>query len=138
VHKCKERITFAGMEKKIIHTNNAPAPIGPYNQAVQFGNMLFVSGQIALDPKTGALVQDDIKTETRRVMDNLKAILAEAGMDFSHVIKSTIFLMDMGQFAQVNEIYGSCFGENAPARETVQVAGLPRGVHVEISVIAGK
>jgi 2-iminobutanoate/2-iminopropanoate deaminase len=126
------------MEKKIIRTDNAPAPIGPYNQAVQFGNMLFVSGQIALNPKTGELMRGDIKIETRCVMDNLKAILAEAGMDFSHVIKSTIFLMDMGQFAQVNEIYGSCFPDNAPARETVQVAGLPRGVQVEISVIAGK
>lgn len=126
------------MEKKIIRTDNAPAPIGPYNQAVQYGNMLFVSGQIALDPKTGNLVMDDIKTETTLVMNNLKAILQEAGMDFSNVIKSTIFLMDMGQFAQVNEVYGSYFAENAPARETVQVAGLPKGVNVEISVVAGK
>lgn len=126
------------MEKKIIRTDNAPAPIGPYNQAVQYGDMLFVSGQIALDPKTGNLVMDDIKTETTLVMNNLKAILQEAGMDFSNVIKSTIFLMDMGQFAQVNEVYGSYFTENAPARETVQVAGLPKGVNVEISVIAGK
>ncbi|MGN6566959.1 MAG: RidA family protein [Flavipsychrobacter sp.] len=126
------------MEKKIVNTNNAPAPIGPYNQAIQFGNLLFVSGQISLDAATGSLVQGDIKTETHKVMENLAAILKEAGMDFSNVLKSTIFLMDMGQFAQVNEVYGSYFKDNAPARETVQVAGLPRGVNVEISVIAGK
>ncbi len=126
------------MEKKIIITNNAPAPIGPYNQAVQFGNMLFVSGQIALDPATGNLVQSDIQAETRQVMANLSAILQAAGMDFSNVIKSSIFLMDMGQFAQVNEIYGGYFPADAPARETVQVAGLPKGVNVEISVIAAK
>lgn len=126
------------MEKKIIRTENAPAPIGPYNQAVMYGDTLYVSGQIALDPKTGELVQDDIQTETKMVMENLKAVLAEAGMDFSNVIKSTIFLMDMGQFVQVNEVYGSYFGENPPARETVQVAGLPKSVNVEISVIAGK
>jgi len=126
------------MEKKIVNTNNAPAPIGPYNQAVQFGNLLFVSGQIPLDAATGNLVQGDIKAETHKVMDNLAAILKEAGMDFSNVLKSTIFLMDMGQFAQVNEVYGSYFTENAPARETVQVAGLPKAVNVEISVIAAK
>lgn len=126
------------MEKKIIRTDNAPAPIGPYNQAVQFGNMLFVSGQIALDAVSGELVQGDIQTETKKVMENLKAILTAAGMDFSNVLKSTIFLMDMGQFAQVNEVYGGYFGEDAPARETVQVAGLPKGVKVEISVVAAK
>ena len=126
------------MEKKIIRTDHAPAPIGPYNQAVQFGNLLFVSGQIALDPQTGNLLVNDIQTETTQVMNNLKAILNEAGMDFSNVIKTTIFLMDMGQFGQVNEIYGSYFTENPPARETVQVAGLPKAVNVEISVIAGK
>jgi 2-iminobutanoate/2-iminopropanoate deaminase len=126
------------MEKKIIRTDNAPAPIGPYNQATQFGNMLFISGQIALDPKTGTLVQDSIQAETNLVMSNLEAILKEAGMDFSNVLKSTIFLMDMGQFAQVNEVYGSFFASNAPARETVQVSGLPKGVNVEISMIAGK
>ncbi len=125
------------MEKKIIKTDNAPAPIGPYNQAVQAGNMLFISGQIALDPKTGELLQGDIHTETKLVMENLKAILTAAGTDFSQVIKSTIFLMDMGQFAQVNEVYGSYFDNaTAPARETVQVSGLPKGVKVEISVIA--
>ena len=126
------------MEKKIIRTDNAPAPIGPYSQAIQFGNMLFISGQIAIDPRTGTLVQDDIKIETHQVMSNLKAILQEAGMDFGNVLKSTIFLMDMGQFAEVNEVYGSYLGEGAPARETVQVAGLPKGVKVEISMIAGK
>jgi len=126
------------MEKKIIRTDSAPAPIGPYSQAVQFGNILFISGQIALDPKTGNLVQDDIKTETGQVMKNLEAILHEAGMDFNNVIKTTIFLMDMGQFAQVNEVYGNYFASNAPARETVQVAGLPKGVNVEISMMAGK
>jgi 2-iminobutanoate/2-iminopropanoate deaminase len=127
------------MEKKIIRTENAPAPIGPYNQAVQFGNMLFVSGQIALDPKDGTLFQGEIKEETERVMQNLQGILTAAGMDFSNVIKTSIFLMDMGKFAQVNEVYGRYFDEaNAPARETVQVAGLPRGVQVEISMIAAK
>lgn len=126
------------MEKKIIRTGNAPAPIGPYNQAVRAGNMLFVSGQIALDPKDGSLYQGgDIKVETEKVMQNLQAILSEAGMDFSQVVKSSIFLMDMGRFAEVNEVYGRYFDEaTAPARETVQVAGLPRGVQVEISVIA--
>lgn len=124
------------MEKKIIRTNDAPAPIGPYNQAVQFGNMLFVSGQIAIDPANGQLVQDDIQTETHMVMKNLQAILTEAGMGFQNVLKSTIFLMDMGEFAKVNEVYGSYFTENPPARETVQVGGLPKGVNVEISVIA--
>jgi 2-iminobutanoate/2-iminopropanoate deaminase len=126
------------MEKKIIRTDKAPAPIGPYSQAVQFGNMLFISGQIALNPSSGQLEMADIKSETKLVMENLKAILSEAGMDFSNVLKSTIFLMDMGQFAQVNEVYGSYFQENPPARETVQVAGLPKGVNVEISVVAAK
>lgn len=126
------------MEKKVIRTDNAPAPIGPYNQAIQYGDMLFVSGQIAINPATGDLVQEDIQAETRMVMQNLEAVLAAAGMDFSNVIKSTIFLMDMGQFAQVNEVYGNYFKENPPARETVQVAGLPKGVNVEISVVAGR
>jgi 2-iminobutanoate/2-iminopropanoate deaminase len=125
------------MEKKIIRTNNAPAPIGPYSQAVQFGNLLFISGQIALHHASGELLTGDIKDETKLVMENLKAILTEAGMDFSHIIKTTIFLMDMKQFAQVNEVYGSYFTSNPPARETVQVSGLPRGVNVEISMIAG-
>ena len=126
------------MEKKVIRTDNAPAPIGPYNQAIQYGDILFVSGQIAINPATGELVLGDIQAETHMVMNNLKAVLAEAGMDFSNIIKSSIFLMDMGQFAQVNEVYGSYFSANPPARETVQVSGLPKGVNVEISVIAGR
>lgn len=126
------------MEKKVIKTENAPAPIGPYNQAIQYGDMLFVSGQIAIDPATGNLVEGDIQNETRMVMKNLEAVLKEAGMDFSNVIKTSIFLMDMGQFAQVNEVYAEYFTENPPARETVQVAGLPKGVNVEISLVAGK
>jgi 2-iminobutanoate/2-iminopropanoate deaminase len=126
------------MEKKIIRTNQAPAPIGPYSQAIQFGNMLFISGQIPIDPATGNLVSGSVKDETHQVMKNLDAILKEAGMDFSNVIKTSIFLMDMGQFADVNEVYGSYLGSGAPARETVQVAGLPKGVKVEISMIAGK
>ena len=125
------------MEKKIIRTENAPAPIGPYNQAVQMGNMLFISGQIPLDAKSGSLVQGDIKTETEKVMQNLKSILEAAGMHFSNVIKTSIFLMDMGKFAEVNEVYGKYFDEAAaPARETVQVSALPRFVNVEISMIA--
>jgi 2-iminobutanoate/2-iminopropanoate deaminase len=135
--KSTDAYYFCRMEKKIIRTDKAPAPIGPYNQAVQAGNMLFVSGQIAIDPATGELLQGDIQAETKLVMENLKAILAEAGTEFSKVIKSTIFLMDMGQFAQVNEVYGSYFDNaTAPARETVQVSGLPKGVQVEISVVA--
>jgi len=127
------------MEKKIIRTNNAPAPIGPYNQAVQYGDMLFISGQIPLHPATGQLVMDNIQAETTQVMENLKAILAEAGMSFSNVVKTTIFLTDMGQFAQVNEIYGKYFdNDTAPARETVQIGALPKGVNVEISMTAGK
>ncbi len=123
--------------KEIIRTNNAPAPIGPYNQAVRAGGLLFISGQIALDPRDGQLFVGDIQTETEKVMDNLKAILEAAGLRFSDVVKTTIFLMDMGQFAQVNEVYGRYFdAEEAPARETVQVSGLPRGVQVEISMVA--
>lgn len=126
------------MEKKVIRTDNAPAPIGPYNQAIQYGDILYVSGQIALDPATGELVEGNIQAETQMVMKNLQAVLAAAGMDFSNVIKTSIFLMDMGQFAQVNEVYGSYFNDAPPARETVQVAGLPKGVNVEISLVAGK
>jgi 2-iminobutanoate/2-iminopropanoate deaminase len=126
------------MEKKIILTGNAPAPIGPYSQAVQFGNMLFISGQIPIDPQTGDLVQGSIEAETTQVMINLQAILQQAGMDFTNIIKTTIFLMDMGQFAKVNEVYGKYFTSEPPARETVQVSGLPKGVNVEISMIAGK
>lgn len=123
--------------KTIITTPHAPAPIGPYNQAVLKGNMLYTSGQIAIDPKTGNLVTDDIKTETKLVMENLKAILGEAGMNFENVLKSTIFISDMHNFAAINEVYGTYFNEaTAPARETVEVANLPKFVNVEISVIA--
>ena len=126
------------MEKKIINTSNAPAPIGPYIQAVLFGNIIFISGQIPLDPKTGNMQQDDITAETNMVMQNLKAILNEAGMDFSNVLKTTIFMTDLKQFGIVNEIYGSYFTGDYPARETVQIAALPKGANVEISMIAGK
>ncbi|WP_167596426.1 RidA family protein [Leeuwenhoekiella sp. ZYFB001] len=125
--------------KEIISTTNAPAPIGPYNQAVFAGDTLFVSGQIPLDPKTGELVSGDIAAETKMVMQNLQAILTEAGLTFENVVKSSIFLSDMNSFAQVNEVYGTFFKEEtAPARETVEVANLPKFVNVEISVIAIK
>ena len=122
----------------IINTTNAPAPIGPYNQAVLAGNLLFVSGQIALDAQTGELIMTDLATETHKVMNNIKAILEAAGVNFSHIAKTSIFLKDMGDFAQVNEIYGSYFTSNFPARETIQVAALPKNVNVEISVTAYK
>ncbi|WP_341834204.1 RidA family protein [Chitinophaga pollutisoli] len=126
------------MEKQIINSTNAPAPIGPYNQAVQAGNMLFISGQIALNPESGQMEQSDIIAETHRVMQNLRNILSEAGMDFSDVVKSTIFIMNMGDFGQINEVYGKYFTGYFPARETVQVAALPKGANVEISMIAVK
>lgn len=125
--------------KTIINTPYAPAPIGPYNQAVLVGNTLYTSGQIALDPKTMELVLDDIKTETKQVMENMKAVLKAAGMTFENVIKTSIFISDMNNFAQINEVYGSYFDEHtAPARETVEVANLPKFVNVEISMIAVK
>ncbi len=125
--------------KKIINTTNAPAPIGPYNQAVLNGDMLYTSGQIAIDPKTGNLVTTTIQAETELVMENLKAILSEAGMTFENVLKSSIFISDMNNFAQINEVYAKYFNaETAPARETVEVANLPKFVNVEISVIASK
>jgi 2-iminobutanoate/2-iminopropanoate deaminase len=124
--------------KKIINTPKAPAPIGPYNQAVLSGNLLFISGQIALIPGTSDLVNADIETETKQVMENLKAILTEAGMDFGHVVKTTIFLSDMSLFTDVNEVYGSFFASDYPARETLAVKGLPKNVNVEISMIASK
>ena len=125
--------------KKIIITSDAPAPIGPYNQAVLVGNTLYTSGQIALNPTTMELVLDDIETETKQVMESMKAVLAAAEMTFENVVKTTIFIMDMNDFAKINGVYGSYFDEaTAPARETVQVAGLPKGVNVEISMIAVK
>ena|SRR5579859_2652555 len=124
------------MEKKIITTADAPAPIGPYNQAIQTGNLLFISGQIAINPATGNIDISDIVAETNQVMHNLKAILVAAGMGFSHVVKTTILLSDMSLFAQVNEVYGKYFTGGFPARETFAVKGLPRNVNVEISMIA--
>jgi 2-iminobutanoate/2-iminopropanoate deaminase len=126
------------MSKKILLTNNAPAPIGPYSQAVQTGNLLFISGQIPIDPATGELNNKDIATETHQVMLNLKAILTEADMSFDNVIKTSIFLTDMKQFGTVNEVYGGFFTSDPPARETVQVSALPKFVNVEISMIAAK
>lgn len=123
--------------KKIIITDNAPKPIGPYNQAVIAGNYLFISGQIALNPQNGELVTDEISKETTQVMENLNAILSEASLTFENVVKTTIFLSDMNDFSSVNKIYGSYLNNStAPARETVQVSKLPLGVNVEISMIA--
>lgn len=124
------------MSKIIITTSNAPAPIGPYNQAILSGNMLFISGQVCIDPVTGDLKNRDIQEETHQVMHNLKAILQEAGMDFSNVVKTTIFITDMHQFGEVNQVYGKYFENDFPARETVQVSALPKFVNVEISMIA--
>lgn len=126
------------MSKTIISTSNAPSPIGPYNQAVLTGNMLFISGQICIDPPTGELKNKDIQEETHQVMHNLKAILQQAGMDFSHVVKTSIFITDMHQFGAINEVYGKYFENDFPARETVQVSALPKFVNVEISMIAVK
>ena len=123
--------------KKIIFTENAPAPIGPYNQAVLTGNTLYTSGQIAIDPKTGELVTANIEAETQQVMQNMKAVLEAAGMTFENVVKTSIFIMNMGDFGTINTVYGSYFNEKtAPARETVQVACLPKNVNIEISMIA--
>lgn len=125
--------------KKIINSKNAPAPIGPYNQAVLKNGFLFTSGQIAINPESGKLIISDIVKETTQVMENVAAVLAEAEMDFSHVIKTTIFIANMEDFAEINKVYGSYFDEKtAPARETVEVANLPKYVNVEISVIAAK
>jgi 2-iminobutanoate/2-iminopropanoate deaminase len=125
--------------KKIIITDKAPAPIGPYNQAVLVGNTLYTSGQVAFNPVTMELVLDNIEVETKQVIENLKVVLEAADMTFENVVKTSIFLMNMNDFASVNAIYATYFYENtAPARETVQVAGLPRGVNVEISMIAVK
>jgi 2-iminobutanoate/2-iminopropanoate deaminase len=125
--------------KQIIVTKGAPEPIGPYSQAILHGNTLYVSGQIAIDPELGNLVKKDIESETRRVMKNLEAVLAEAKMDFSNVVKCTIFIKDMDDFKKINKVYGSFFDPvTAPARETVEVARLPKDVSVEISCIAVK
>ncbi len=125
--------------KKVIQTKNAPAPLGPYNQAILVKDTLYMSGQIAINPKTGVLITENISTETKQVMENLKAVLDAANMNFEHVVKTTIFISDMNDFALINAIYGSYFDEaTAPARETVQVAKLPKNVNVEISMIAIK
>ena len=122
--------------KEIISTSNAPAAIGPYSQAVKAGNLLFISGQVPLDPATGAVVEGDITVQTRRVLDNVKAILTEAGADFSNVVKTTVFLRDMNDFVPMNRVYAEYYPENCPARSAVQVARLPKDVSVEIETIA--
>ncbi|TRO66435.1 RidA family protein [Christiangramia sabulilitoris] len=125
--------------KKVIKTENAPAPIGPYNQAIFAGNTLYISGQIALDPKTGELRIDDLEAETTLVLENLKAVLTEAGLSLENVVKTSIFISDMKNFGKINEVYSHYFNsDNAPARETVEVANLPKFVNVEISAIAVK
>jgi 2-iminobutanoate/2-iminopropanoate deaminase len=124
------------MSKEIIQSSKVPAPIGPYSQAVIANGFLFASGQVAFDPATGELVLTDIQAETRQVMENIKAILEEAKLSFAHVVKTTIFLSDMQLFAQVNEVYGSYFTANFPARETVAVKTLPRNVNIEVSITA--
>lgn len=126
------------MSKTVVYSAQAPAPIGPYSQAIQAGNMLFVSGQIAIDQSTGNLVTANIEAETTQVMKNLEEVLKAAGMDFSHIVKCTIFLKDMNNFPKVNEIYGRAFPQSPPARETVEVSRLPKDVNVEISCIAVK
>jgi 2-iminobutanoate/2-iminopropanoate deaminase len=130
------RRKFNSMKKEIINTASAPAPIGPYNQSVKANGFLFVSGQIAIDPKTGNIDATTIEEETHQVMKNLAAILAEAGLSFEVVVKTTIFLSDMAHFGVVNEVYAQYFEGNHPARETVAVKGLPKNVNVEISMIA--
>jgi 2-iminobutanoate/2-iminopropanoate deaminase len=126
------------MDKTVINTSSAPEPIGPYNQAIQANNMLFISGQVCIDPVNGQLKNKDLQEETHQVMHNLKAILQQAGMTFSNVVKTTIFLTDMHRFGEINEIYGKYFSDSFPARETVQVSALPKFVNVEISMIAVK
>jgi len=124
------------MEKKVIKTTKAPDPIGPYNQAIKAGNMLFISGQVAINPATGNIEAEDITGEANQVMLNLQAILAEAGLKFDHVVKTTIFLTDMSLFSAVNDVYGKFFTSEFPARETVAVKGLPKNVNVEIAMTA--
>lgn len=124
--------------KKVIRTTNAPEPIGPYSQAIQMGNMLFCSGQIPLDPKTNQILTGDISAQTELVMKNIEGVLKEAGCEFNHVVKTTIFLTSMKDFPLVNEVYGKYFKELPPARSTVEVSGLPKGVNVEIEVLAFK
>ena len=124
------------MKHQVIHTDKAPKAIGPYSQAVKVGNMLFVSGQVPFVPETMEIVEGDVKAQTAQSLKNVQAILAEAGLDFSHVVKSTVFIKDMNEFAAINEVYAEYFGENKPARACVEVARLPKDVKVEIEVIA--
>jgi 2-iminobutanoate/2-iminopropanoate deaminase len=124
--------------KKIIYTTKAPAPIGPYSQALMAGNTLYVSGQVPIDPATAELVRGDIRVQARQVMENILSVLGEAGMNYEHIVKTTIFLTDMNDFAAVNEVYGSCFTRDFPARETIQVSALPKNAIIEISVVAVK
>ena len=126
------------MSKSVVYSEHAPEPIGPYSQAIQTGNLLFVSGQIALQRSSGAMITASIEEETKQVMANIKAVLAAAGMDFSHIVKTSIFLKDMNNFPVVNQVYGTFFKENPPARETVEVSRLPKDANVEISCIAVK
>ena len=126
------------MEKKNINTANAPVPIGPYSQAIMVGDILYISGQVCIDPVTNHLKNKDLQEETHQVMANLKAILQEAGMSFKHVVKTTIFLTDMNRFSELNEVYGKYFESDYPTRETVQVSALPKFVNVEISMIAAR
>lgn len=124
------------MERKVIFTDKAPKAIGPYSQAIKVGNMIFTSGQIGIVPETGELIQGDIEKETRQVLENLKAVLSEAGATFNDVVKVTVFIKDMGQFGRINEIYGEYFNENKPARSCVEVARLPKDVNIEVEAIA--
>ena len=119
-----------------IHSSDAPKAIGPYSQAIRAGNLVFLSGQSPLDPATGKLVEGDVRAQTARIMDNLGAVLAASGLSFAHVVKTTIYLVDLNDYAAVNEVYGERFQENPPARSTVQVSALPRGARVEIDLIA--
>lgn len=124
------------MAKKVIHTDNAPKAVGPYSQAIQMGDLLFCSGQISIDPKTNEVFTGDIKTQTEMVMKNIEAVLGAAGLNYGHIVKTTIFLTNMADFATVNETYAKAFKDAPPARSTVAVAGLPKGVNVEIEVLA--
>jgi 2-iminobutanoate/2-iminopropanoate deaminase len=126
------------MPKKIILTDQAPAPIGPYSQAVSVGDLVFLSGQIPLDPKTGELIDGDIEAATSRVLENIRAVLIAEGLDFRHVVKTTVFMRDLSLFPRMNAVYARAFPENPPARSTVQAAALPKGVSVEIEVIASR
>ncbi len=126
------------MPKKIILTDQAPAPIGPYSQAVSVGDLVFLSGQIPLDPKTGELVDDNIEDATKRVLENVRAVLEAEGLSFAHVVKTTVFMRDLALFPRMNAVYATVFADRPPARSTVQAAALPKGVSVEIEVIASR